>query len=241
MSESCPGRRFRPELLPSLVTAALLPLLIWLGFWQLGRSDEQTKAHERFAAAQTLTPLGQIDGTPAPFQHVVVTGRYDTERQFLIDNITHGGRVGYFVITALAVANSDNWLFVNRGWVPADPARQTLPDIAVDDRPREVRGRVGKLPSSGLALGGAEPTKVTFPAVVVFPTLDELGRWAERDAVLPWALLLDAEDADGYAARDWQPAGLSPARHLGYAVQWFALAITLVVLWFFLSYRKHES
>ena len=33
--------RFRPGLAPTLVVLALLPLLVWLGFWQLQRADEK--------------------------------------------------------------------------------------------------------------------------------------------------------------------------------------------------------
>ena len=239
MNGARPTRQFRPELLPSLVTVALLPLLVWLGFWQLGRWEERSAEHARFSQQTGAPALRQPGKTPPLFREVVVTGRYDNAHQFLIDNITHDGQVGYYVITTLDIANSDEWLAVNRGWVAADPARQTLPDISVDGSTREVRGRVGTLPAAGLALSASMPETLSFPAVVVYPDLDELADWANLGFLLPWVLLLDGGDPDGYAARDWQPGGLSPERHLGYAVQWFALAATLIVLWFFLSYRKH--
>ncbi|MEM8984954.1 MAG: SURF1 family cytochrome oxidase biogenesis protein, partial [Pseudomonadota bacterium] len=78
-----------------------------------------------------------------------------------------------------------------------------------------------------------------FPAVVVFPSIADVAAWTGR-SLLPWALLLDGDAEDGFAARDWQPTGLPPERHLGYAVQWFALALTLVILWFVFSLKKHE-
>jgi cytochrome oxidase assembly protein ShyY1 len=31
-----------------------------------------------------------------------------------------------------------------------------------------------------------------------------------------------------------------PERHLGYAVQWFALALTLVVIWIVVNWRKRK-
>ena len=231
-------RRFRPELLPSLVTAGLLPLLVALGFWQLGRWEQQTAALEQFESQRGVVRYGTA--APVEFQEVIVRGRYDSEHQFLIDNITHAGTVGYYVITPFAISGSDDWLLINRGWVAADPARAVLPDVAVPGSTRDVRGRVGRLPAAGLALNSPESIEPVFPAVVVYPDVDALGRWAGLEPVLPWVLLLDPADPVGFAARDWQPGGLPPERHLGYAVQWFALAATLIVLWFFLSYRKHD-
>ena len=48
-------------------------------------------------------------------------------------------------------------------------------------------------------------------------------------------LLLDASSPDGYQ-RNWRPSvGFPPERHLGYAIQWFALAVTLIVIFVALS------
>ena len=43
-------------------------------------------------------------------------------------------------------------------------------------------------------------------------------------------VLLDPGEPDGYV-RDWSPPGFPPMRHIGYAVQWFAMAATLLVIW----------
>ena len=64
-------------------------------------------------------------------------------------------------------------------------------------------------------------------------TLEE----AEGQPLYPQLILLDAAVADGYL-RDWQPTGLSYERHLGYAVQWYALAATLAVLYVVVGLRK---
>ena len=48
----------------------------------------------------------------------------------------------------------------------------------------------------------------------------------------PAVVLLEPEAAEGYW-RDWQPrfGGFGPERHQGYAVQWFSLAMALVILY----------
>jgi surfeit locus 1 family protein len=50
-------------------------------------------------------------------------------------------------------------------------------------------------------------------------------------------ILLDPGQPDGYL-RNWSPPGLPPLRHLGYAVQWFALAVALVVIYVVTNTRK---
>ena len=43
-------------------------------------------------------------------------------------------------------------------------------------------------------------------------------------------VLLDPGEADGYV-RNWSAPGFPPIRHIAYAVQWFALALTLAVIY----------
>jgi surfeit locus 1 family protein len=54
-------------------------------------------------------------------------------------------------------------------------------------------------------------------------------------------LLLDPGLPDGYE-RVWRPSGgFGPTRHLGYAIQWFALALTLIVIFVALSMRPETK
>jgi len=55
----------------------------------------------------------------------------------------------------------------------------------------------------------------------------------------PVVILLVPEAPEGYW-RDWRPqfGGFGPERHRGYAVQWFALAVALIILYVFASARR---
>ncbi len=48
-------------------------------------------------------------------------------------------------------------------------------------------------------------------------------------------------EPDGYV-RTWSPPGFPPMRHIGYAVQWFALALALLVIYLVTNLRqgRHE-
>ena len=50
-------------------------------------------------------------------------------------------------------------------------------------------------------------------------------------------MLLDAAEPDGFA-RNWSPGEFPPVRHIGYAVQWFGLALALAVIYVVTNVRK---
>lgn len=232
---------FKPALVPSLITLAVLILLLLLGFWQLQRASQKRVLLERFATQFDLpyVPVDSIDSAdPATrYRRVTAQGRYDKERQILLDNQIQAGQPGYHVFTPLRLSGKPQAILVNRGWLPLGVSRQQLPDIAVSDAEVTVRGRLSQPANPGLRL--AEPA-AGWPRVVQY--LD-YGRMAAElgYSLMPAVILLDPDLAGGYR-RDWQPRfeGFGPEVHRGYAVQWFALAATLVVIYIVVNTRKRR-
>jgi surfeit locus 1 family protein len=230
------SRVFAPRLVPTLVMLPLLALLVGLGTWQLERAAEKRAllvAFARGAAAPAALPPA---AAAARYTRVAVGGHYLSDRQFLLDNMTHDGRVGYRVLTPLERADG-TLVLVDRGWLPGGPSRAQLPEVAVGDAPREVSGRLDELPRAGVRL--VAPAEGGWPRRVSFPTHAELEAALGRP-LYPRLLLLDAAVADGYL-RDWRPPGMPPERHVGYAVQWYALALTLVVIWVIVNLKRRET
>ncbi len=52
--------------------------------------------------------------------------------------------------------------------------------------------------------------------------------------------MLDEGQPDGFV-RDWRPPGMTPEKHVGYAIQWFGLATTVAVTWLVLSFRPRKE
>ena len=50
-----------------------------------------------------------------------------------------------------------------------------------------------------------------------------------------------AEATPGVLLRNWPVISTTPEKHRGYAVQWFAMAAALVLLYLYYSTRKRES
>lgn len=232
-----PARRFRPGLPATLFTAFFLPLLLALGGWQLDRAGQKRALFSDFAAGGEPVALEQA-GSPETLRRyapVRAAGSYLAERQFLLDNMVADGQAGYRVLTPLLL-DDGRALIVDRGWVLRDFAAAGPPPISVGAGPRMVSGRLDLMPRPGIALATEMPPG--WPKVVQFPTFDELSAVLGLELV-PRLLLLDAAEPDGYG-RDWRPSDFGPERHLGYAVQWFALAVTLVILYLAWSFRKSD-
>jgi surfeit locus 1 family protein len=174
------------------------------------------------------------------FQRIEVSGRFDAQHQFLLDNRTHNGRAGYEVLTPLQLADGRT-LLVDRGWVAFTGYRRILPDIHLQ-APAAVSlsGRVDQLPTGGLALGRAAPAAGdVWPKVTSYPSMSELATALGRTPE-PRIVLLDPGSGAGYV-RDWQPPGLSPVRHWSYAVQWWGFAVTAAALWVILSAKRSPA
>ena len=239
MSIQLGSRVFTPRLFTTLVTLALLVMLVSLGRWQLRRADEKRVLYESFAAGTEDTrPINSTGALLPRYQHVEALGHYDETRQVLIDNMVNAERAGYYVITPFALADG-GWLLVNRGWVPLGVTRTDKPIIPAAGNERKIRGRADHLPAPGIQMGTRAPLQPPYPVVANYPTHAEIAALLHQQEWAPAAevILLDAAEPEGFI-RNWTPPGMPPLRHIGYAVQWFGLALALLVIYIVVNTRR---
>ncbi|MBI3898074.1 MAG: SURF1 family protein [Gammaproteobacteria bacterium] len=212
--------------------------------WQLQRADEKRTLQAEYDRRAVQAPM-VVSSTVQPaaalqFSRIEARGFYESDYQLLLDNRIHQGMPGYHVITPLRIDNSDTRVLVNRGWVPLGDDRATLPVIDPPAGPVTVSG-IATVPHDGLALGAPPPLTRARPTV--WPQFD-LARYARSVPfpVQPVVILLDPRSPAGGYVRAWARLDAGIAVHLGYAVQWFALASTVlvvyVVLWLRAKRRK---
>ena len=230
MSAARSARVFRPRLLPTLATVAMLALLLGLGRWQLARAEQKRVMVESFERTQTL-PVTAYAADQVRFAHVEARGRWDGTHQFLLDAAVHDGQVGFRVLTPLVLADG-RVLLVDRGWVAGDPSRRTLPAVALESLDAITTGVLDEFPRAGVALppGVAVGAADAWPRIVLYPTPVELGA-VLGTAVEPLLLRLDAAAANGYARGFAPDFGFPRERHLGYAATWFLLALAVGAIW----------
>ena len=224
------------RVIPPLVGIVLVLLFARLGFWQLDRAKEKIALQQAFDNPRYVQV--HEDLVPKPFQALESRGRYLSDRQILIENAILDSALGYYVITPFEFDAYGPLLLVNRGWIGRKPGEPELPAIPVDKPAGLIRGKSGNLPRVGIRPGEAFIDHGSWPRVGVWPTVDETAAELERD-VLPYVLLLDSDQEDGFARR-WKPPPSGTSTHYGYAFQWFAMAIVLfsLMVW---NLRKRRS
>ncbi len=232
---------FRPGLWPTLALLVMLPLLLWLGYWQQERAVWKQELVEMHARRTQMTPVALDtlagDWQGAQYRRVRVSGRYDAGHQLLLDNQLHDRHPGYAVLTPLLLAEGKQVL-VNRGWVPAVPDRSVLPAVSAPQEQLTLTAIVKLPPEKTYRLADTEEALSGWPRVVQQVELSQFEQLLGKP-LLPVLLLLDQDDAHGFV-RDWRPVyGVTPDKHRAYAMQWYTLAAVLVMI--YLGVNTHRS
>lgn len=232
-------RAFRPGLLPTLVVLVLLALLLALGGWQLQRADEKSAllASQEARRQAPAQPIGELERSADPaFQRVLLRGYFDAEHSLLLDNRTRDGRVGVELLQPFYDQPSGLWLLLNRGWLPW-PDRRTPVSFSTPDGALQLQAWIYVAPGESFQLQADQPGNA-WPQLLTRVNAGALWRQLGR-AGWPYELRLLPGPA-AYQA-DWAVVAMGPEKHLGYAVQWFALAVALACLFIYFGIRNAKE
>ena len=227
----------RRELIVLLAALALAALTARLGWWQLDRAAQKLALQDALEHQRALPPLAQaaLARTPAQaaqqqYRLVELQGRWLPERSVYLDNRQMAGRVGFYAVTPLLLADGSAVL-VQRGWLPrdrADRARIVAPDAPAGAV--AVRGRIAASLPQWYELGTAAPG-VIRQNLAIADFARETGL-----PLRPLAVVQEdgaSPENDGLL-RQWPQPATDVHKNYGYAFQWFALcALTLgLYVWF---------
>lgn len=229
---------------------ALLAMAVFtgLGCWQLGRQHEKRAmldAVQHVLGERRARPLA-IAADPARargYDWVEGEGGFAARKPLLLDNQLREGRPGVRVYRVFHPHDGGE-LLVDMGWLPLAGDRALPSQDALvgghEDRRLVIRGLLMPPPSTGLALGAAmsDAGHAWLMARVDLAAID--AAIGTRGLTLaPRVLRLDPALPLGHARDlDILPNTLPPERHLGYAVQWFALALAVLAVALVLTFRK---
>jgi surfeit locus 1 family protein len=238
------NRELRFSVLGLLLYLCLVVFLCSLGVWQLGRAEQKRQFLQTQAqalAVDTVIDLNQqadLDLALSRYLKVQVRGHYDSAHQFLIDNQMQESHPGYLVLTPYILdVQPARAVLVNRGWLPLGADRQHFPTLDINVDVPKITGRINQFPAVGIKLKGAEIPTDTWPALVQVVDTQVLEQRLPYE-LYAFQIELDADNPEGYQ-RVWKTSTIiSPEKHLGYAVQWFGLALALSALFIWNSSRK---
>ena len=224
---------FRPGWLPSLLVALLLPGLIWLGFWQLQRGEEKRQLLASFEARRQAEPISleQLEPMRDPaYRRVQLRGHFDDEHSLLLDSRIRDGHAGVELLQPFYDQSSGLWVLLNRGWL-AWPDRRVMPHFATPDTPLTLQATVYVPLGSALQLQKTPPSN-EWPRLISEVKADALWQQLGRGG-LAYEVRLEPGPASFQVS--WPVIAMSPDKHTGYAVQWFALAAALLGLFIYLG------
>ena len=231
--------RFR-FFIPAALIIATLALLISLGFWQLDRADEKRAIEDQIASANS----GDVEIVASTeflkekeYYHVRLQGSYIDDKQFIYDNQIVDQISGYYVLTPLVLKGDSKAVLINRGFIPWNGRRDKLADIDIADKLTEVKVQISK-PVKRMELEASELTG-DFPVLIQALDLDEMSTIASLYFASVIGLL--SPESDNGFVRQWEPYTGSIERHIGYAIQWFLMALVLAFIGIRLALKQRKN
>jgi surfeit locus 1 family protein len=230
------NRSFRPAFLPGAAALAAIAFTLALGNWQSRRAEEKLALGRDLddAARHAVLVLSPnpVDAHGYEFSRVSARGEYSARHTILLDNKVLHGVAGYQVLTPFKIAGGSMYVLVNRGWVAAGDRRDKLPQIRTPAGTGTVEG-IAVVPSSHiLELGEKTEEGIVWQNLV----LARYAKWSGLQ-LQPVVLQQTSDSADGLV-RVWERPDTGVDRHRGYAFQWYALAITILISYVALSFKR---
>lgn len=214
-----------------------------LGAWQLGRAQQKramlAQAQATIAQRDAIALMAASDPARATnYDWAAGGGRFLSSPMVLLDSQVHDGQVGVRAYRVFMPDGGTQPLLVDLGWLPVLD-RHHMPTLPVPDV-REVRGLLMPPPSHGLMA----PVASRLPdgdVLVTALSASEMPALLGQTVLAPRILRLDPElRIGGERDLDVLPNTMPPERHIAYAVQWFAMAATVLVLAFLLNRRSRR-
>jgi surfeit locus 1 family protein len=234
----------RPRWILAIIVAVVLAgAFVRLGIWQLDRLDERRALNAVIEERQGTEPsefgdlIARHGLDPEELNHrkATVSGTYRDDLEFFSIGRTIDDITGTLVATPLEL-DDGSLMVVIRGLVPPDTSGPPAEGYVPPGGRVSVIGRLddGEEP---VRIGEPEPDSGVLTSLSRVD-LEYIDRWIDG-SVLPVSLvLMEQYPANSAGTPVAIPAEeLTEGSHLGYAVQWFAFALIVVVGVAFLLWR----
>lgn len=195
----------------------LVLLGIFLGLWQWERAaDKRVLLAAREAAPSVKSPLTMpVEGSELHLQ-----GEYLANHTLYLDNRIVDGHLGVAVLTPFRDTSDQLWL-IQRGFIETGPSR-AVPQADTPEGVVSVSGE-WQVARSGGPLYGKNREGLRLQQISLTP-------WESTLPAFTYAGWLHADQGEGVFTPWWEANVMPPSRHLGYAFQWWGLALAATVV-----------
>jgi surfeit locus 1 family protein len=237
---------FKFKLIPTLIFAITFCGFIVLGFWQIDRADQKNVLNSNYTDRQqeaiiVLDKNNVIDEKSSLlWRKVEFEGSFINKQNIILDNQIFNQIAGFNIITPFKIRGSDSLVLINRGWHPNLKNRETLPIINEISDERILQGHIASFPVSGIKLG-KNNIETLNSQIFRFQRLDaaELNYFFSAK-MMPYMIYLDPIiDKELYG--NFKLPAPDSQKNYGYAFQWFAFAITLLIIFIRLSMKRKSN
>jgi len=212
-----------------------------LGAWQLSRANAKKKLLNSFAARMyqpALLSKKKKKNIDFRFYKVELMGQFDTKHIFLLDNKIFQGKIGYEIYVPFKAHGMATPILVDLGFIGMGQDRNKLPVIKINSATIHINGLLN-LPPKYFAFGPMHDYQpITWPLRIEFINLQELAKLTAYP-FFSYVMMIDPKHPEA-SPIEWQITPMKPEKHLAYAVQWFALALTLLILFLVLNLEKNH-
>ena len=233
----CLNEEWNLEIHPAywIISACIIAITVSLGLWQLDRKSQKEVIIDQQA---------QIE-----IQSFKLSGHFLPDIIYL-ENITHQGKSGYEIIQTFQPESSilrqneaeTKALLVNRGWVDAPAHRSKLPIVptikkahTIELTPEVWSSRTPKHNIERFVKTNANDQRQAI-------RIQALNEITQKELKLPdqYYRLISGDSklvTDHWKARQ-DSLTISPNKHLGYAIQWFLIALVALIVLLTSSVKK---
>ncbi|ASD65881.1 SURF1 family protein [Pseudoalteromonas piscicida] len=227
------------------ILAALIVVLLCgsLSYWQWQRAQQKHVLQQKIEnkKAQNVTNEQQVTAQPLTQYvnaEVSITGSFVDGAVWYLDNQVVKGRVGFDVIGILKIAETDEYLAVNLGFVPQQASRVPTafsPPAAIVSLPVYIKSSANKR----FTLAKSAADEVTRQPVIQYIDINYLSAELNKP-LLPLIAYMTQNKLAGTDPH-YQPVVMSPQKHEAYAVQWLLIAFAAMVIGWKLSKKENKN
>ena len=228
------------SLLLDILFVVTFLILLRLGFWQLDRADQKNEINQNYLERQSS--LEVFDETDINEENLwgkfSIEGEFTTSPNLYLDNQTYKREAGY-VIYSPFLTRENKVILVNRGWHDLIEDRNELPAVKkiIDTM---ISGILTKVPSHGIILNTENIENINDSSIRIQRIdVDEIKEALKiQYEIYPFVLTLEPPIDENLKRHLILPVSNSE-KNYGYAFQWFAFALTLLII--FITLRKKNK